>query len=477
MSSNAYGGNRRFWTIIVFLLALLVLSGLALKATAVSPHPDHIETELRHLIAQEGLTPLTAVSPPPPTNPAQIELGQALFFENDLSGNRDINCATCHHPALALSDGLPLAVGTGGSGVGPERQLGEGRQFVPRNTPDLAHRGRPEWTVMFWDGRIEGTAQSGYSSPAGDYLPGVLDSALAVQAMMAVVSRHEMRGGLYSVAGYPIQPGQEPELYGEDERPLGWADRDIFGQENELAALGHDPQAMPQVWELLMARLLERSIYRERFAAAYPDTPLEQMDFSYAANALAAFQVDAFAYASTDWDRYLAGNMAAISTEAKQGAILFYGRLGCSQCHSGPLLTDLDYHNIGVPQFGPGTDGFAPLDYGRYAITNQPADRFAFRTPSLRNVTQTGPWLHNGAYDSLENVITHHLDPAGSLAAYNGRHLSPELRASLQNETVTQRQILDTLSPLLVEQQQITRREMEQLLAFLHSLSHNMDPP
>jgi cytochrome c peroxidase len=466
---DSYLGKPRFWKIVVVLLAVLISSGLALRATAVSPHPDQIETELRHLIEQEGLRPLTAVFPP--TNAAQIELGQALFFESDLSGNRDINCATCHHPAFALTDGLPLAIGTGGSGVGPARQLSEGRQFVPRNTPDLTNRGRPEWTVMFWDGRIEGTAETGFISPAAEYLPSGLDNALAVQAMLAVVSRHEMRGGLYSVAGYPIQPGKETELNEEDERPLGWADRDIFGEENELAALGNAPQAMPQIWELLMARLLERPIYRERFSAAYPGTPLEQMDFTYAANALAAFQASAFSHTNSAWDRYLAGDSEALSVAARQGALLFYGRLGCGQCHSGPLMTDLQYHNIGTPQFGPGMDDLAPLDYGRYVVTNQPGDRYAFRTPSLRNVAQTGPWLHNGAYDRLEGVIAHHLDPAGTLAAYNGRHLPPDLQASLQNETVTQQQILATLSPLLTEKQQITRREMELLLAFLHSLS------
>jgi cytochrome c peroxidase len=466
---DSYLGKPRFWTIVVFLLAVLISSGLALRATAVTLHPDQIETELRHLIEQEGLTPLTAVSPP--TNAAKIELGQALFFENDLSGNRDINCATCHHPAFALTDGLPLAIGTGGSGVGPERQLGNGRQFVPRNTPDLANRGQPEWTVMFWDGRIEGAAETGFTSPAAEYLPNGLDNALAVQAMLAVVSRHEMRGGLYGVAGYVIQPGEEPENYRESERPPGWSDRDIYGQENELATLGNDPQAMPQIWEKLMVRLRERPIYRQRLAAAYPHTPLEQMDFTYAANALAAFQASAFNHTGSAWDRYLAGESEALSTEAKQGALLFYGRLGCGQCHSGPLLTDFQYHNIGAPQFGPGTDPFAPLDYGRYAVTNQPGDRYAFRTPSLRNVAQTGPWLHNGAYDRLEGVIAHHLDPAGTLAAYNGRQLPPDLQASLQNETVTQQQILATLSPLLTEKQQITRREMEQLLAFLHSLS------
>lgn len=464
-------GYLRYLLWAALAVTLLAVLGVALNQTAVSADPHQIETELRRLVVAEGLAPLTAVSPP--ANAAQIELGQALFFETDLSGNRDVSCATCHHPALALTDGLPLAVGTGGSGVGPERQLGQGRQFVPRHTPDLANRGRPEWTVMFWDGRIEGTAESGYTSPAGDHLPDGLDNALAVQAMLAAVSRHEMRGGLYSVAGYPIQPGEVPERYEGEERPLGWADTDVFGQENELAALGNDATAMPEIWDRLLARLLERPIYRERFAAAYSDTPLEQMDFTHAANALAAFQADGFTLSDSAWDRYLAGDSDAISIEARQGALLFYGRLGCANCHSGPLLTNLAYHNIGVPQFGPGTDLFAPLDYGRYAVTNQPADRFAFRTPSLRNVAQTGPWFHNGAYDSLEDVVSHHLDPAAALREYNGRHLPTELQASLQNEDVTIRQLLANLSPLLKEtqSQSLTRRERGQVVAFLHSLS------
>jgi cytochrome c peroxidase len=459
-------GNLRILHLAILLLALL-LAGVVWHTMTASANPQQIEADLRRLIEQEGLQPLTALSLQ--VNPAQIELGQALFFETDLSGNRDVSCATCHHPAFALGDGLPLAIGTGGSGVGPERQLGEGRQFVPRHTPDLANRGRPEWTVMFWDGRIEGTAESGFVSPAAEYLPPGLDNALAVQVMMAVVSRHEMRGGMYDAAGYLIQPGEEPDS--RQQQPLGWSDRDIYGRENELAGLGNDPQVMPQIWAQLLVRLLERPAYQERFAAAYPDIPLTQIDFTYAANALAAFQAKTFTLTDSAWDRYLAGDSAALTSEAKQGAILFYGRLGCAHCHSGPLLTDLAYHNIGAPQFGPGTDLFAPLDYGRYAVSGQPADRYAFRTPSLRNVAQTGPWLHNGAYDSLEAVIAHHLDPTEALRSYNGRHLPPALPASLQNEAVTRQQILATLSPRLAEPQQLSRREMGQLLAFLHSLS------
>ncbi|MBK8985134.1 MAG: cytochrome-c peroxidase [Chloroflexi bacterium] len=461
---------------IVFASLLIGLAGLGLLAWLIWPwaadalaDAPAIETALRQTIQQADLTPLTAV---PHSNPAQITLGQALYFETELSGNRDVSCATCHHPDFGLSDGLPLAVGTGGHGVGPARRVGDGRQFVPRNTPDVANRGLPGWQTLFWDGRIAGSPATGFISPAGDYLPDGLDSLLAVQAMMAVTSRHEMRGGLYNVSGYLIQPGESPTDYQtQAARPLGWSDQAIDGRANELAAFGNAPDQMPLIWRQLMTRLLALPAYPPLFAAAYPDTPLADMDFTYAANALAAFQTAAFTATDTPWDHYLAGDSAALSLDAKQGALLFFGAAGCAHCHSGSLFTDQQFHNIGAPQLGPGTSPIAPLDDGRYAITNQPTDSFAFRTPSLRSVALTAPYLHNGAYARLEDVVRHHLNPAAALAKYDGRSLPPELRPSLQNEPVTQRQILATLSPLLAESQPLTNRQIGQIVAFLNSLT------
>jgi cytochrome c peroxidase len=453
------------------------MAGLALAVTRqqerTRARAQSLDVALRQLAATAGLDPLTPVAS---LNPAQVTLGQALFFEKELSGNRDVSCATCHDPALGLSDGLPLAVGTGGSGAGRQRRPGEGRQFVPRNTPDLSNRGLPEWTTLFWDGRLEGTAATGYLSPAAEYLPPGLVNALAAQAMLAVTSRHEMRGGLYDVAGYLIQPGEDPRDYQPGgaragERPLGWSDVDVYGRPNELAAVGNDPQQMPLIWDLLMTRLRDLPPYPALFAAAYPGIPLEAMDFTYVANALAAFQTHAFTFTATPWDRYLAGESQALSPAAKEGALLFYGRAACSRCHAGNLLTDQQFHNLGVPQFGPGTSPPAPLDYGRGGITGRPEDRFAFRTPSLRNASLSGPYFHNGAYERLEDAVRHHLDPAGRLAGYQGPHLPDGLRAGLQNEPVTQRQILATLSPLLPAGERLSEQEIRQLLAFLESLT------
>jgi len=470
-------------TAAVLILYSLILLALLSSCGPTSPNKAAggladaaaVDAALRQTVDDMGLTPLTPIPSP---DPALVALGQALFFETELSGNRDISCATCHNPQFGGSDGLPLAIGTGGFGLGPERQLGNGRQFVPRNSLDIAHRGRPEWTVMFWDGRITGSAASGFDTPAGDHLPGGLDSALAVQAMLAVVSRHEMRGGLYDVAGYTIQPGEFAGSYQQEgERPLGWSDRDIFGQENELAGLGNTAEQMPFIWAQLMVRLQALPAYPPLFAAAYPGTPPEALAFSQAANALAAFQTAAFSRADAAWDRYLAGDEQAITLAAKQGALLFYGRAGCAHCHAGPLFTDQQFHNIGAPQLGPGTSPSAPLDYGRYEITGRAEDRFAFRTPSLRNVAVTAPYLHNGAYHSLAEVINHHLNPEQSLADYDGHHLSPTIQISLQNEPVTRRQILTTLSPYLAAGETLTSQEVSLLVAFLETLTDSSFSP
>src|SRR5256885_16832327 len=81
------------------------------------------------------------IGPVAAEEPAVVDLGRALMFDPVLSGNRDVACATCHHPSTHEADGLSLAIGTGGPGLGPGRTLGPGRQLVSRNAPSLPNDG------------------------------------------------------------------------------------------------------------------------------------------------------------------------------------------------------------------------------------------------------------------------------------------------------------------------------------------------
>lgn len=405
------------------------------------------DQRLRGLLSQHGITQL---DPGPAPDPAKAKLGQALFFDKELSGNRDTSCATCHQPQFAGGDGLSLSIGTGGLGMGPERQRGAMRPFIPRNATELFNRGSPEWHTMFWEGRLTGSPRGGFVKPyefeSLVALPDGLDSLLAAQALFPVASAAEMRG----------------------ER----ADVDVFGQENELGWM--DDEDLTEIWPGLMKRLLAIPEYRALFAAAYPDTPLDALGFQHAANALAAFEIDAFTLLNSPWDRYLAGDDATLSAQAKQGALLFYGRAGCVQCHGGNLLTDQDYHNIAVPQIGPGKGraGMSPhIDPGRARETEDPADRYCFRTPPLRNVALTGPWMHNGAYLTLEAAVRHHLDPTAALQSYDPAQLNADLRSdTIWNEGKKQ-ELLQTLDPLVATPLALSDDEVADLLAFLQALT------
>ena len=340
----------------------------------------------------------------------KVELGRLLFFDKVLSGNRNISCATCHHPDLASGDGVALSLGEGALGLGPDRRAGDGLDTgvharMPRNSPALFNVGAKEYTTFFHDGRVEvdeaGHYDGGVITPAKWKLPDGLENVLAAQAMFPVTSHTEMAG----------QQGENPIA-------------DAVSANNAAGPGG--------VWELLADRLRENDEYVERFAAAFPDrvSGPDDITFVLAANAIASFEAQAFRSDNSPFDNYLRTG-TPMNASATRGMDLFYAKANCASCHSGSFQTDHDFYAIAMPQIGPGkSDGWNSEywqttgvrafteDFGRGRVTVRPEDNYKFRTPSLRNVELTGPWGHSGAYDSLEAVVRHHLDPVGSLEAY-----------------------------------------------------------
>lgn len=123
--------------------------------------------------------------------------------------------------------------------------------------------------------------------------------------------------------------------------------------------------------------------------------------YTRAARAVAGYQAN-LRTGPAPFDRYLAGDWSAISEEAKRGLQVFIGRGLCSECHTGPLFTDQKFHNTGVAQRGV----HAPAtDLGRALITAEGGDAGAFRTPMLRQVAKTGPYMHTGDLATLADVI------------------------------------------------------------------------
>ena len=150
---------------------------------------------------------------------------------------------------------------------------------------------------------------------------------------------------------------------------------------------------------------------------------------------------------------------------------MFYGRAGCSSCHSGTLMTDQKYYNILVPQIGPGHRDSAGFDIGRARVTDKKEDAFAFRTPPLRNVAITGPWMHNGAYTSLKGVIKHHQNPLEMFQAYDASQLDKSLEKTFRLNTSTILLMSQTFSPEINVIPDLNNQEIEKLIAFLEALT------
>ena len=341
--SHTSGVVKVLWVLGI----VLVLGGVGfLVADAADPH-----TELRAAIAIAEVTPL---DPNAATDPDLITLGQALFFDPELSGNRDTSCATCHHPAIYGVDRLSLSIGTGGRGFGEGRILGTARFHVPRNAPELWNRGAAEWTTMFWDARVE-TTPDGLVADGREFPEEV--GVLAAQAIVTIASPVEMRGF----------PG----------------DIDVYGELNELAFI--PPEDVEQAWEAVVDRLLAIDEYGDLFDRAFPgETPT----INHVGVAIAAFESVAFASAGSPFDDYLAGDDGALTEPQLAGAALFFGDAGCASCHSGPLLTDQESHTLAVPQIGPGKGDAAPDDLGRSVISGDSSD---VATTTMLRPSPSGP--------------------------------------------------------------------------------------
>ena len=183
-------------TIVAICCGLLAL-GAGCERTGTPAGPG-LDAQLRQDIARWGVIP---IGPVPAQPQALVDLGQALMFDKILSGNRDVACATCHHPSSHEGDGLSLSIGTGGTGLGPSRTLGPGRQFVRRNAPSLLNDGLGLF-YLFWDGRVA-RFLSGFNGATP--VSGDPSNILSAQAMLPVLDRRVIRGepGDHDVFGAP----------------------------------------------------------------------------------------------------------------------------------------------------------------------------------------------------------------------------------------------------------------------------------
>lgn len=333
-------------------------------------------------------------------------LGRALFFARSLSGDGDVACVSCHHPQLAGADGLSLSVGVHSTDpfhLGPGRRLfanpdldpvaGDGPN-VPRNAPTTFNSAFYS-RAMFHDGRLfvldetrrlNGGGQLMRSPDSFQNLPDpeAVPNLMAAQARFPVTSLFEMRGygPFVSLSNQAVRTKIEERL----QASAGWltAFRAAFGM--PAAAAG----------DVITYRNIGLALGEYQRSQVFVDSA---------------------------WQRYVRGDVEALTESAKRGAVLFFrsreeGGAGCSACHAGAHFTDEEFHVAGFPQLGRGKNT-AQQDFGRREVTQSNADRYRFRVPSLLNVARTGPYGHSGSFRTLEEVVRYHVDPVEGAAAFD----------------------------------------------------------
>ncbi|WP_273566057.1 cytochrome-c peroxidase [Maribacter halichondriae] len=285
--------------------------------------------------------PKTIISPKDnPPSPEKEELGKLLFFDPILSGNKDVACATCHHPSTGYAEFLDLSIGPNAEGLGSRRKFKTDHDIplVKRNAQTVintafnginaSHKYDPENATMFWDDRAK---------------------SLEKQALEPIKAFEEMRGHGYT----------EEEILDEVVDRL---------------------KAIPEYEKLFEAAFGEVSITIENMAKA-----------------IAAFE-RTLVTNNSRFDKYMRGDDEAILISEKEGFELFK-KVGCVNCHNGPMFSDYKMHVLGAPE----NNKLGYIDAGF-------KDTFAFRTPTLRNLRFTAPYMHNGSLPNLQRVLEFYED-------------------------------------------------------------------
>ena len=188
---------------------------------------------------------------------------------------------------------------------------------------------------------------------------------------------------------------QSPTVYNTAFNHVQFWDGRARSLEEQAIGPIHNPVEMAETHEHVVAKLGKIKGYQQQFRAVFgTDVNLQGI-----AEAIAAYERTILSTNSA-FDKYMMGDQKAMDEAAARGLALFKGKARCILCHNGPNLTDNQFHNLGVPQVGPMKE-----DLGRYNVTRAEKDKGAFKTPTLRSITETSPYMHDGAFKTLEEVV------------------------------------------------------------------------
>ena len=316
-------------------------------------------------IPQDPLNPITA---------EKVALGQLLFHETAMGGSPKVSsnlftysCASCHHVAAGFSSGLRQGVGEAGLGFGVN---GNGRVIDPgvaTNLVDIQPIRSPTvlnvayQDIMLWNGQFGGTGTNAGTEASWTNIP---ENFLGFQGVE-----------VQAIKGQGVHR--------------------LLVDDNFVNTFG----------------------YKQMFDNAFPNVPVnERYSTNTAALAIAAYERTVLPNQSP-WQQWLKGDTVVLTKEEKRGAMVFFGKGKCYECHTGPALNDKGFHSFGMGDFDNSNlaivvdpVGFENVKKGRGGFTKNAADDYKFKTPTLYNLIDSGFFGHGGTFTTIEEVIEYKND-------------------------------------------------------------------
>lgn len=188
---------------------------------------------------------------------------------------------------------------------------------------------------------------------------------------------------------------QSPSVYNTVFNHVQFWDGRARSLEEQAIGPIQNPIEMGETHENVVRKLGKIKGYQQQFRAVFG----AEVNLQGIAEAIAAYERTIISTNSA-FDKYVAGDARAMDEGSVRGMALFKGKARCILCHNGPNFTDNQFHNLGAPQVGPLKE-----DLGRYYVTRAEKDRAAFKTPTLRSISETAPYMHDGAFKNLEEVV------------------------------------------------------------------------
>lgn len=390
---------------LAMVLAALLIFCLTVPTWAFEEHSRSLDQELSKLLHDEGFTGKIGQSLESrlgrKIDPDLAKLGRLLFFDTITGLNNDNTCAGCHSPTNGFGDTQSIAIGIENNGiVGPHRTGPRNQRRTPMaiNTAFFPN--------LMWNSRFASLSNDPFDNSLGFIFPppesltlSYLPHLLTAQASIPPTERTEAAG--FKFVG------------------------DNFAIRDEV-----------------LRRITAIPAYKELFGRSFPEIKKgSAITFDMFGKAISEFEFT-LVFADAPIDQFARGNQSAMTEQQKRGAILFFGKARCVECHavaggSNEMFSDFKEHGAGVPQVvpdvtnvvfdGPGRNE----DFGLEQNTGNSADRYLFRTSPLRNVALQPSFFHDGAFVRIEDAIRYHLNIFESARRYTPKNLARDLQGSI----------------------------------------------